>query len=155
MKRFFLITALFCCGCIHSDLQSRAEETAENYVRSRLGNPNYFKSVYFSQLQKRRYTTALDSSLNEAGISTDSRHSLEKYVDSSNGQRPDLAVKNEKDMYNIEHNKLDYYLMYYSFRTDSAGIKVARRYRLELDTACNILDARDITNEHQHSDEDR
>ena len=134
---------------MHSELQSRAEETAENYVRSRLGDPAYFKSVSFSQLQKRRHTTALDSSLNYAGVDADRTSDMKKYVDSENGQRPDLAVKNEKDMYNIEHDKLTYYLLYYSCHIDSAGIKVVRRYRFELDTACNVLDARDITNGHQ------
>ena len=70
---------------------------------------------------------------------------MEKYVDSENGQRPDLAVKNEKDVYNIEHDKLTYYLLIYSFRTDSAGVKKMMKYRIELDTACNIIDATDIT----------
>ena len=138
---------------MHSGLQSRAEETAENYVRSRLGNPAYFKSVAFSQLQKRRHITALDSSLNYAGVDAGKTSDMKKYVDSENGQRPDLAVNNEKDMYNIAHDKLTYYLLYYSCRIDSAGIKVARRYRFELDTACNVLDVIDITNEHQSNED--
>jgi len=70
---------------------------------------------------------------------------MQKYVDSENGQRPDLAVSNEKDVYNIEHNKLTYYLLIYSFRTDSAGVKKLMKYRIELDTACNIINATDIT----------
>lgn len=146
MKKYLLLMAFFCCGCIHSELQSRAERSAERYVRNLLGNPTYFKSVSFSELQKRRYTTSLDTSLNAAGINTDNHPQMKKYVDSENGQRPDLAVHNEKDMYNIEHDKLTYYLLIYSFRTDSAGVKKLTKYRFELDTACNVISATDITN---------
>jgi hypothetical protein len=146
MKRYLLILAFFCYGCMHSELQSRAERSAEHYIRNILGNPAYFKSVSFSELQKRRYTTSLDTSLNIAGITTNDRSQMKKYVDSENGQRPDLAVHNEKDMYNIEHDKLTYYLLIYSFRTDSAGVKKLTKYRIELDTACNVINAADITN---------
>jgi hypothetical protein len=149
MKWYFLLLAICFCSCIRSRLQSRAEASAEHYVRSSLGNPRYFKSVSFSPLQKRRYTTALDSSLDYAGVSAANRKKMESYVDSENSQRPDLAVSNEKDLYNIEHEKLSYYLMIYSFRIDSAGIKKLIKYRLELDTACNVLEARDITNSRQ------
>ena len=146
MKRYFLVLVLFCCGCIHSELQSRAEQSAEHYVRNMLGNPAYFKSVSFSELQKRRYTTSLDTSLNVAGVNTNNHSQVKEYVDSENGQRPDLAVHNEKDLYNIEHDKLIYYLLIYSFRTDSAGVKKLTKYRFELDTACNVINATDITN---------
>lgn len=145
MKKYLSILAFFCCGCMHSELQSRAEQSAEHYVRNRLGNPAYFKSVSFSELQKRRYTTSLDTSLNAAGINNDDHSRMKKYVDSENGQRPDLAVHNEKDVYNIEHDKLTYYLLIYSFRTDSAGVKKLTKYRFELDTACNVINATDIT----------
>jgi hypothetical protein len=145
MKRLVLLFALALCGCMQSQLQSRAEDAAEHYVRSMLGNPKYFKSVSFSPLQKRRYTTALDSSLNYAGIDTGNHQKAQKYVDSENGQRPDLAVNNVKDLYNIEHDKLTYYLLIYAFRIDSNGYKKYMKYRFELDTACRILDARDIT----------
>lgn len=127
-------------------MQSRAEHTAENYIRATLGNPPYLKSVSFSTLQKRRFSTSLDSALDYAGINGDNHRKIEKYVDSENSQRPDLAVNNEKDMYNIEHHQLNYYLLIYSFRIDSAGFKKFVKYRFELDTACNILEARDITN---------
>jgi len=146
MNKYPFILVLFCCSCMNTELQSRAEQTAEHYVRNRLGNPAYFKSVSFSALQKRRYTTSLDTSLNAAGINADNRPQMQKYVDSENGQRPDLAVKNEKDVYNIKHDKLTYYLLIYSFRTDSAGVKKLMKYRLELDTACNILNVTNITN---------
>jgi len=146
MRRGLLILMVLCSSCMNSELQSRAEQTAEHYVRNRLGNPAYFKSVSFSALQKRRYITSLDTSLNSAGIAANDRRRMKAYVDSENGQRPDLAVKNEKDVYNIENDKLTYYLIIYSFRTDSAGIKKLMKYRLELDTACNVLDAKDVTN---------
>lgn len=146
MRRSLLVLVLFCCSCMNSGLQSRAEQTAEHYVRNRLGNPAYFKSISFSSLQKRRYSTSLDTSLNAAGINAGDHQRMKAYVDSENGQRPDLAVKNEKDVYNIEHDKLTYYLLIYSFRTDSAGVKKFRKYRFELDTACNIISATDITN---------
>lgn len=145
MNKYLLLFTFSICGCVHSQLQSRAENAAEHYARSMLGNPKYFKSVSFSELQKRRYTTALDSSLNYAGIDTGNHHEAEKYVDSENNQRPDLAMKNVNDLYNIKHNKLTYYLLIYSFRIDSNGHKKFVKYRFELDTACRILDARDIT----------
>ena len=146
MRRCILIIVLFCCSCVNSELQSKAERTAEHYVRTRLGNPAYFKTVSFSALQKRRYTTSLDTSLNAAGVNANDRQKMKAYVDSENGQRPDLAVKNEKDVYNIQHDKLTYYLLIYSFRTDSAGIKKLIKCQLELDTACNVINATDITN---------
>ncbi|MDO3626882.1 hypothetical protein [Mucilaginibacter sp. BT774] len=146
MNKYFFVLVLFCFSCMNSELQSRAEQTAEHYVRNRLGNPAYFKSVSFSAIQKRRYTTSLDTSLNAAGISAADRQRMKTYVDSENGQRPDLAVKNEKDVYSIEHDKLTYYLLIYSFRTDSAGVKKLMKYRLELDTACNVINATDVTN---------
>lgn len=137
---------LFCYSCANSELQSRAEQSAEHYLRNRLGNPAYFKSISFSPLQKRRYRTSLDTSLNAAGINDGNRERMKAYVDSENGQRPDLAIKNEKDVYNIQHDKLTYYLLIYSFRTDSADVKKLMKYRLELDTACNVIDATDISN---------
>ena len=137
---------LLCCSCTNSELQSRAEQSAEHYVRSRLGSPVYFKTVSFSPLQKRRHATSLDTSLNAAGINDGDHQRTKAYVDSENGQRPDLAIKNEKDVYNIQNGKLNYYLLIYSFRTDSAGVKKFMKYRIELDTVCNVIDAIDITN---------
>jgi hypothetical protein len=134
---------------MRSQLQSRAEETAEHYVRSKLGDPKYFESVSFSPLQKRRYSTSLDTSLVYIGIDSSAHKKARLYVDSENSQRPDRAVSNEKDLYNIEHDKLTYYLLYYSFRVDSGNFKKLMKYRFELDTACTILDARDITNSRQ------
>ncbi len=88
----------------------------------------------------------LDSSLDYAGVSAANRKKMESYVDSENGQRPDLAVSNEKDLYNIEHDRLSYYLLTFSFRVDSDGSKKLIKYRLELDTGCNVINAIDITN---------
>lgn len=146
MTRSLLILTLFCCSCMNSELQSRAEQSAEHYIKNRLGNPVYFKSISFSAVQKRRYTTSLDTSLDVAGVNTSDRQRVKSYVDSENGQRPDLAIKNEKDVYNMQHDKLTYYLLIYSFKTDSAGVKKLIKYRFELDTACNVIDATDITN---------
>lgn len=141
-----MILSLFCCSCMDSGLQSRAEQSAEHYARNKLGNPAYFKSVSFSALQKRRHTTSLDTSLDAAGVNADDHQRVKAYVDSENDQRPDLAVKNEKDVYNMQHDKLTYYLLIYSFRTDSAGVKKLMKYRFELDTSCNVIDATDISN---------
>ena len=148
MKKYLFLLAICLCSCVHNELQSKAENVAETYIRTELGNPPNFKTVSFSPIQKRRYQTALDSSMTYAGANTNSRRDMEKYVDSENGQRPDLAINNEKDIYNIEHNKLNYYLLIYTFSTDSAGQKKFGKYRFELDTACNILNATDITDSH-------
>jgi hypothetical protein len=145
MKKYFLLVAICLCSCVHSELQSRAENAAERYARSQYGFSKYFKSVSFSALQKRRYSTALDSSLNYAGIDTNNRKKTRRYVDSENNQRPDLALSNIKDLYNIEHNRLSYYLLYYAFRVDSGRFKKFKKYRFELDTAFNVISATDIT----------
>ena len=145
MKKYLFLLAIGLCGCVHSELQSKAQDAAQNYARSKYGYPKYFKSVSFSPLQKRRYSTALDSSLTNAGIDTGNRRKTEKYVDSENNQRPDRALSNIKDLYNIKHNKLSYYLLFYSFRVDSGRFKKFKKYRLELDTACNVISATDIT----------
>ena len=152
MKWYLLLLAILICGCMKSQMQSRAEGAAEHYIRSKLGNPAYFKSVSFSPLQKRRYSTSLDTSLVFVGIDSSAHKKAEMYVDSENNQRPDLAVRNAKDLYNIEHDKLTYYLLYYSFRIDSGSFKKVMRYRFELDTACQVLDARDITNGNQKAE---
>lgn len=148
MKKYLFLLAICLYSCVRNELQSRAENVAKTYIRTELGNPKNFKSVSFSALKKRRYTTALDSSMTYAGADANNRRSMGKYVDSENGQRPDLAINNDKDIYNIEHNKLNYYLLIYSFRIDSAGQKKFRKYRFELDTACNIINATDITKSH-------
>lgn len=145
MKKYLLLTLLI-CGCVRSDIERRAHKAAENYVRSALGNPHFFESVTFSELEKRRYTTPLDSTLNYAHINPEDHKKMEKYVDSENQGRPDISTRNLKDMDNIEHDQLSYYLLFYSFRIDSLGYKKLMRYRFELDTACNILKATDITN---------
>ncbi len=145
MKKYIFLLAICLCSCVNSELQRRAENAAEHYARTRLGNPKYFKSVSFSPIQKRRYSTALDSSLNDAGIDTSSRTKARKYVDSENNQRPDLALSNVRDLYDIEHNKLSYYLLFYTFRVDSGRSKKFEKYRMELDTACNVISATDVT----------
>ena len=137
---------------MRSQMQSRAEDAAEHYMRAKLGNPAYFKSVSFSPLQKRRYSTSLDTSLVFVGIDSSAHKKAEMYVDSENNQRPDLAVNNAKDLYNIEHDKLTYYLLIYSFRIDSGSFKKLVKYRFELDTACRVLDARDITGSPQKAE---
>lgn len=107
--------------------------------------PKYFESVSFTPLAKKRYTTALDSALNYANIKGDDHEKIKKFVDSQNEQRPDLVVNNLKDMDNIERGKLDYYMLIYTFKIDSGGHKRVRKYRFELDSANNVLNATDIS----------
>jgi hypothetical protein len=126
-------------------MQMRANSAAEHYMRSMYGNPKYFKSVSFSALEKRRYATALDTSLMMAGVDTNNHREAQRYADSESGQRPDLTTKNTEDVYNIKHDKLSYYLLIYSFRVDSEGDKKFMRYRLEMDTAFRVINARDVT----------
>jgi hypothetical protein len=146
MKKFLLL-ALLICGCVPTEDKARAHKAAENYVRQLLDNPHFFQSVSFSELEKRRYTTALDSDLNNAGIKGDDYKKIEKYVDSENAQRPDISTQNLKNMDDIKHDRLIYYTMTYSFRIDSNGFKKLMRYRFELDTGYNVLKAKDITND--------
>ncbi len=80
MKKYLLLLAILLCGCMKSEMQSRAEGAAEHYIMLKLGNPAYFKSVSFSALQKRRYSTSLDTSLVFVGI------------DSSAHKKADLPV---------------------------------------------------------------
>jgi hypothetical protein len=145
MKKPWLLTLLFCCACVYSAQQNNANRAAEHYIEANTNNPKGIEPVAFSPLEKHRYTTPLDSSLDYAHISSDDRKKMEKYVDSENGRRPDLQTSNEKDIYNIEHNKLTYYTLEYSFRVDSHGQKKLKHYHFELDTAFNVVKATDVT----------
>jgi len=141
----YLALVLLVCGCAGSAKQNAADSVARKYVSSMLDNPHNLESVSFSPLEKRRYTTPLDSSLNYAHVSGDDYKAMHKYIDSENSQRPDIATRNIKDEYDIKHGKLDYYTFIYTFRIDSAGHKKVKRYQFELDSANNVLKARDIT----------
>jgi hypothetical protein len=146
MKRSIAIFLLFCCGCIMASTQQReAGESVERYTRDLLGNPKYFVTVGFSSLEKLRYQTALDSSLNYAHIKGDEYKKMEQYVDSENYQRPDRAPGNIRQLDSIEKNKLFYYVLDYSFRIDSQGHKKLKKYHFELDTAFRVLKMTDIT----------
>lgn len=141
----FLLIALLLCGCVNTARQDHAEKVVENYMRSTLDNPRFLESVSFSELQKQRYTTALDSSLNYAGVKGDDYKKMDKFVDSENSQRPDRAISNIQDLDNIKRGKLDYFTLVYTFRIDSAGQKKLKRYRFDLDSAFNVFKAQDIT----------
>jgi hypothetical protein len=141
----YIVLILLVSGCVGSARQDADDSVAKSYVRIMLDNPHYLESVSFTQLEKKRYTTPLDSSLNYAHVKNDDYKAMHKYVDSENGQRPDIANRNTNDEYNIEHGKLDYYTFIYTFRIDSAGQKRLKRYQFELDSLNNVLKARDIT----------
>ncbi|MGN6640547.1 MAG: hypothetical protein ACTHJ8_16670 [Mucilaginibacter sp.] len=144
-KLMFMSVFLFLAACIYSARQSDANKSVENYIRRMLDNPKYLEPVAFSVLEKHRYTTALDSSLNYAHIRGDDYKKMEKYVDSENNQRPDIATRNVGQLDSIEKNKLTYYTLNYSFRVDSMGHKKLKKYHFELDTAFNVIKAMDIT----------
>ncbi|MBS1524241.1 MAG: hypothetical protein JST19_01250 [Bacteroidetes bacterium] len=144
MKKLLLFGLLICSACVYSAQQSDANHAAEQYIRENL-DPKGLQSIAFSPLEVHRYATALDSSLNYAHVSSDDKKKMEKYVDSENYQRPDLQPGNERDLYNIEHHKLTYYTLDYSFRIDSQGHKKLKRYHFELDTVFNVIKATDIT----------
>src|SRR5437588_4330070 len=120
MKRYLLL-ALVICGCVYTEQQSRAHYAAEQYIKDFL-NPKGLETISFGPLEKKRYVTALDSSLNYAHINPDDHKKMEKYVDSENGQRPDRAPGNIRQMDSIEKGKLFYYSLNYSLRID-AGTK--------------------------------
>ena len=146
MKKYLLLTLLI-CGCVQTEQQSRAHHAAEQYIKDFL-SPKGLETIAFGPLEKQRYITPLDSSLNYAHISPDDHKKMEKYVDSENGQRPDRAPANIRQMDSIEKGKLFYYSMIYSFRVDSGTKKKVLRYRFELDTAFNVVNAKDITDDH-------
>jgi hypothetical protein len=146
MKRYLLLVLLI-CGCVQTEQQSRAHHAAQQYIKDFL-NPKGLETIAFSPLEKKRHITALDSSLNYARISPDDHKKMEKYVDSENGQRPDRAPANIRQMDSIEKGKLFYYSLTYSFRVDSGNRKKVMRYRFELDTAFNVVNAKDITDNH-------
>src|SRR5947209_2681125 len=104
MKRYLLL-ALLICGCVYSARNERAHRAAEQYIKDFLG-PKDLETIAFSPLEKRRYITGLDSSLNYARINPDDHKKMEKYVDSENGQRPDRAPANIRQMDSIEKGKL-------------------------------------------------
>ncbi len=146
MKKLILFALLFSIGCIMvSTEQRKADESVEHYTRDLLNNPKYFVTVGFSSLERLRYQTPLDSSLNYAHIKGDDYKKMEQYVDSENYQRPDRAPGNIRQLDSIEKNKLFYYVLDYSFRIDSQGHKKLKKYHFELDTAFRVLKMTDIT----------
>src|ERR1700759_5766106 len=128
MKKLLLITLLL-CGCVASERQDHAQHVAERYIRSIFNNPKYLVSVSFTGVERRRYQTALDTTLNYANIKSDDNKRIHKYVDSENEQRPDLQNQNIQDRDYIERGKLTYYTIDYCFRIDAAGQKKLKRYR--------------------------
>ena len=146
MKKYLLL-ALLICGCVQSEQRSRAHHAAEQYIKDFL-NPRGLETVSFSELERQRRVTGLDSSLNYAHINPDDHKKMEKYVDSENDQRPDRAPGNIRQMDSIEKGRLFYYTLTYVFRIDSAGSKKIMRYHFELDTAFQVLRAEDVTNNH-------
>jgi hypothetical protein len=146
MKRYLLL-ALLICGCVYSEQKARAHHAAEQYVKDFL-NPKGLQTVSFSELERLRRVTALDSSLNFAHIKPEDRRKMEKYVDSENFQRPDRAPANIRQLDSIEKGKLYYYSITYIFKVDSAGHKKMMRYHFELDTAFRVLNAVDVTSNH-------
>ena len=146
MKKYLLL-ALLICGCVQSEQRSRAHHAVEQYIKDFL-NPRGLETVSFSELERQRRVTGLDSSLNYAHINPDDHKKMEKYVDSENDQRPDRAPGNIRQMDSIEKGRLFYYTLTYVFRIDSAGSKKIMRYHFELDTAFQVLRAEDVTNNH-------
>ena len=146
MKKYLLL-ALLVCGCMRSEQQSGAENAAKEYIKKMVDSRANPESVSFSELEKRRYRTKLDSSLttSNSGINSDNYKKMQKFVDSENGVMPDAAIQNLKDLDNIERGKLDYYMLIYTFKIDSAGVKRTKRYRFELDSLNDVLNATDIT----------
>lgn len=145
MKKLLLLASLSFAGCLVPTQQREANESVERYTRDLMGNPKSFETVGFTALEKRRYVTPLDSSLNYARIKPNDFKKMEHYVDSENYQRPDRAPGNIRQLDSIERGKLTYYVIDYSFRIDSQGQKRLKRYHFELDTTFRVLNATDIT----------
>lgn len=145
--RKYLLLALLLCSCVYSEQKARAHHAAEQYVKDFL-NPRGLETVSFSELERLRRITPLDSSLNYAHINPDDHSKVQKYVDSENFQRPDRAPANIREMDSIEKGKLFYYSLTYIFKVDSAGHKKMMRYKFELDTSFRVLNAVDVTDNH-------
>jgi hypothetical protein len=155
MRKVLPFVLVFCFGCLISTQQREANESVERYARDMMGNPKEFESIGFTTIEKRRYITPLDSSLNYAHIKSSDYKKMEKFVDSENYQRPDRAPGNIRQLDSIEKNKLTYYVIDYSFRIDSQGQKKLKRFHFELDTAFRVLRAEDITYGRDTKREDR
>ena len=145
MKKYLLLALLF-CGCVYSS-QKRAHHAAEQYIKDFL-NPHGLETVSFSELEKLRRVTSLDSSLNYAHINANDSDKVKKYVDSENFQRPDKALANIRQADSIAKGKLFYYTLTYVFKVDSGREKKLMRYKFEMDTAFRVLKAVDVTNDH-------
>jgi|SRR3569833_972517 len=146
MKKYFLLILLL-CGCVHDARKERAHHAAEQYIKDFI-NPHGLETVSFSELQKLRRVTGLDSSLNAAHIDANDSDKVKKYVDSENAQRPDRVLSNIRQADSIAKGRLFYYAFTYVFKVDSAGNKRLIRYKFELDTAFHVLKAVDVTNDH-------
>ncbi len=146
MKRLLFVSLCFFCGCVVSPTQQReADAAVQHYTEDLFDHPKYLVPVGFSALEKKRYITALDSSLNYAHIQDGEYKKMEHYVDSENYQRPDRASQNIKQLDSIEKERLYYYVLDFSFRIDSFGHKKLKKYHFELDTAFRVTKATDIS----------
>src|SRR3569623_316376 len=112
MKKLLIFSLLLCCGCIITSTQQReANESVQQYTNDLFDHPKYLVPVSFSALEKRRYLTPLDSSLNNAHIKDNELKKMEHYVDSENYQRPDRAPGNIRQLDSIKKGRLFYYVM--------------------------------------------
>ena len=146
MKRFlFACLCLFSACVVSSTEQREADASVQHYTEDLFDHPKYLVPVGFSALEKKRYITGLDSSLNYAHIRDNDYKKMEHYVDSENYQRPDRATQNIKQLDSIEKQRLYYYVLDFSFRIDSFGHKKLKKYHFELDTAFRVVKATDIS----------
>ncbi|GEM_PF-848363 len=144
-KTLLIVLFAFCSCIIASTEQRKADEAVKLYTEDLFNRPRYFVPVSFSALERKRYITSLDSSLNYAHISDRDNKKMEHYVDSENYQRPDRASQNIKQLDSIENNRLYYYVIDFAFRIDSFGHKKLKKYHFELDTAYRVIKATDVS----------
>lgn len=144
MKKFlvFLFVVLVSCKSNNSIVNTKIE----NFIKGKLNNPETFELISIDSLTKDRHYTSLDTLPVNSGIKGIFDYKgFERYVDSENKVRPDLAYYNLRDLKNIESGKLNFYYTDCTFRIKNGSEKKLLKYHFELDTVFNIINYSNVT----------
>ena len=143
-----IISALiivFLCSC-KSNINNIANTNIENFIKGKLDNPETFELISIDSLTKDRQTTSLDTLPVNSGIKgLFDYKGYERYVDSVNKVRTDLAYYNLRDLKNIESGKLNFYYTDCTFRIKNGSEKKLLKFHFQLDTVFNIINYSDVT----------
>ncbi|WP_295797563.1 hypothetical protein [Mucilaginibacter sp.] len=147
MKKIYFVFLVGLLSC-NSTPQKIADKNIENYIKSKLNDPNSFELVSVDTIIKSRTKVMLDSMLYPENIKNEfDFHGYEKYVDSENRVRPELKEENLSNLRKIKSGELVFYYTKCTFRIEENNRKKLVRYYFELDTNYQVKNFRNISDE--------